>query len=107
MKKFRLVVILLLSAITFLIFGNDDKDDIHTIRILIPKIALLDIESVNAQNITLKMLSPSESGDPLMSASDNRIWLNVTSVIESIPIPPLIRPLIAWSRPFPAPFTTT
>ncbi len=83
MKIFRLVVILLLSAITFLIYGDDDKDDIHTIRILIPKIALLDIESVNTKNITLKMLSPSEAGNPLMSASDNRIWLNVTSVIES------------------------
>ena len=83
MKTFRLVVVFLLSVITFMIYADDDKDDIHTIRILIPKIALLDIESVNTKNITLKMLSPSEAGDALMSASDNRIWLNVTSVIES------------------------
>ena len=83
MKIFRLILVFLLFVTTFTIYGDDDKNDIHTIRILIPKIALLDIESVNTKNITLKMLSPSESGDPLMSTSDNRIWLNVTSVIES------------------------
>jgi len=82
-KTIRIALVFLLFSNTFLIFADDEKDDIHTVRIIIPKVALLDIESVNTKNITLKMVSPSEPGDPLMSASDNRIWLNVTSVIES------------------------
>jgi len=82
-KIIRTALVFLLFTLTFLIFADDEKDDIHTVRIIIPKVALLDIEAVNTKNITLKMISPSEPGDPLMSVSDNRIWLNVTSVIES------------------------
>jgi hypothetical protein len=64
-------------------FGDDGDKDLHTVRIVIPKVALLDIESENTRNITLKMVAPQEAGDPLLSASDNRIWLNVTSIAES------------------------
>jgi len=66
-----------------IIYSDDENNDIHTVRIIIPKIALLDIESENTKNITLKLISPEEAGDPLLSATDERIWLNVTSIVES------------------------
>lgn len=82
-NKIRLILVLFVFAgITFL-YGNDDKDDIHTVKIFIPKVALLDIESGDAKDITLKMMAPEEAGDPLLSTTNNRIWLNVTSVVET------------------------
>ena len=80
--NFKILATLLILGFT-LIFCADDNKDIHTIRIVVPKVALLDIESENTRNITLKMVAPQEAGDALLSASDDRIWLNVTSIVES------------------------
>lgn len=67
----------------FSLYGKDSESTSHSLRIIIPKVVLLDIESANTKNITLKMNSPSEAGEPLISAIDNRLWLNVTSIVES------------------------
>ena len=69
--------------ITSLLIGKDINHASHTVSIIIPKIALLDIESESTNNITLQMKSPAESGDKLVNATDKSIWLNVTSVTES------------------------
>ena len=79
----QLKVVFLLFVITCILCGKDINHASHTISIVIPKIALLDIESVSTNNITLQMISPTEPGDHLISATDNSIWLNVTSVTES------------------------
>lgn len=63
--------------------AKDNSAANHTVTIFIPKIALLDIESVTPQNITLTMASPSEAGDPILSNTDNNLWLNVTSITTS------------------------
>ena len=81
-QVFRLTVLFLLLTITSLIYGKSNSAT-HSIRIIIQKVALLDIESATSKNLTLKMASPQEAGEALISASDNRIWLNVTSVVES------------------------
>jgi len=70
-------------AITCLGLSKDTNIASHTVRIVIPKIALLDIESVSTNEITLKMVPPSEPGNSLADAMDKSIWLNVTSVAES------------------------
>ncbi len=62
---------------------KDDGGDYHTVTIIIPNIALLDIESVTSKDITLTMSSPSEAGNPILSNVDNNLWLNVTSIIGS------------------------
>lgn len=66
-----------------MLYGEDSESASHDLRIIIQKVVLMDIESASTKNIILKMDSPSEAGDPLISAVDNRLWLNVTSVIES------------------------
>ena len=73
---------IIITAGLFFAYSDDGNKDLHTIRIVIPKVALLDIESENTRNITLKMVTPQEAGDPLLSSSDDRIWLNVTSIAE-------------------------
>ena len=79
----QLILVSLFFAITCLVFGKDTNIASHSIKIVIPKIALLDIESVSAKDITLKMVPPSEPGNSLVDAMDKSIWLNVTSVAES------------------------
>lgn len=82
-SKIRLILILFVFAGIAFLYSDDDKDDIHTVKIIIPKVALLDIESGDAKDITLKMVAPEEAGNPLLGATDDRIWLNVTSVVET------------------------
>jgi len=84
----RLINIIRLSFVIIIISGtllisNDNSGANHTVTIVIPKIALLDIESVTSKDITLTMASPLEAGDPLLSNINNNLWLNVTSVITS------------------------
>ena len=81
-RKPNFIIVVVIFIIALFIYGDDEKDDLHTISIIIPKIALLDIESVNSKNVKLKMEAPQEAGDPLISATDDRIWLNITSVVE-------------------------
>jgi len=78
----RLSFVIIIISGTLLI-SNDNSGANHTVTIVIPKIALLDIESVTSKDITLTMASPLEAGDPLLSNINNNLWLNVTSVITS------------------------
>ena len=66
-----------------ILVSNDNGNGSHNIRIVIPKIALLDIESENSKNIILKMTSPIEAGDPIQGNNDNSLWLNITSIVNS------------------------
>jgi len=76
-------LIFLFFTFTCLLYSKDTNNTSHTIRVIIPKIAKLDIESASSNNITLEMLSPSEPGNSLESTTDNSIWLNISSVAES------------------------
>ncbi len=78
--KLSIVIIIISST---LLISKDNDGDYHTVTIIIPNIALLDIESVTSKDITLTMSSPSEAGNPILSNIDNNLWLNVTSIIGS------------------------
>lgn len=82
---FHIIRILLVIFITSssILMSNDGSNGSHNIRIVIPKVALLDIESENSKNIILEMTSPIEAGDPIQGNIDNSIWLNVTSIVNS------------------------
>jgi hypothetical protein len=83
-KNHQSKLIFLLFTLACLLYGKDTNNTSHTISVIVPKIALLDIESDISNDITLEILSPSEAGNSLQqSATNNNLWLNVTSVAES------------------------
>lgn len=66
-------------------FAQDTETDSHNVTITIPEIALLDLESNTAKNITLIGEHSGEAGDPLdfSNATDDSIWLNYSSIVGS------------------------
>jgi len=78
----RLSFVIIIISSTLLI-SKDNDGAYHTVTIVIPKVALLDIESVTSKDITLTMAPPSEAGNPILSNIDNNLWLNVTSIVAS------------------------
>ena len=80
--KFRILLVIIFISGTLLI-SKDYNGTNHTVTIIVPKVALLDIESVTSKDLSLTMISPSEAGNPILSSSDNRIWLDVTSIVGS------------------------
>ncbi len=66
------------------ILSQDKPYDNHSVTIVVPKVAMLDIESTASKNIALTLSAPSEAGEIAQkSIDDDRIWLNVTSVVEN------------------------
>ena len=61
--------------------SQDHFNDKHSVTIIVPKVAMLDIESTTSNNLILTMTSPTEAGDRILNISDDKIWLNVTSVV--------------------------
>ncbi len=78
----RLSIVIIIICGTLLI-SKDNSGASHTIKIVIPKIASLNIESVTSNDITLTMASQSEGGDPILSNINNNLRLNVTSFFGS------------------------
>ena len=64
-------------------YSQDDETDFHNVSISIPTIALLDIESVGGNDITLTMDTPNEAGNALADQTNSSLWLNITSIIAS------------------------
>lgn len=61
----------------------DIETDNHNITLAVPQIALLDIESASGIDISVTLVAPEEAGDPMASQTDNSLWLNVTSIVNS------------------------
>jgi hypothetical protein len=78
--RFSLVIIFISGT---LLISRDNSGASHTVTIVIPKIALLEIESVPSSDITLTMASPSEAQASILSNIDNNLQLNVTSFFGS------------------------
>ena len=74
-----LLAVLVLSIST----AYSQNSDSHTVSIVIPEIAMLDIESASLNDITLTMVAPGEAGETLADQTDNSLWLNVTSIVAS------------------------
>ena len=83
MKSLKKVSIALLVVGMSVAFAQDTNSDFHKVSIVIPQIALLDIEPDDSKNIQLSLAAPTEAGDPLEDKSDNSLWLNVTSIVSS------------------------
>jgi hypothetical protein len=76
-------VIAIICLLSTLLYTGDSNSASHTIRIIVPEVALLDIESEYNKNIPLLFTAPSESGEPITSSSNSDLWLNVTSIVSS------------------------
>lgn len=77
-----------LSAIILLVglsvgFAQDSNSDNHKVSIVIPQIALLDIEPEASKDISIEMTAPTEAGETLSDKTDDNLWLNVTSIVAS------------------------
>ena len=65
-----------------LLQAQDTNTDAHDVTVVVPEVALLDIE--DGSNITLTITAPTEAGLPVgFSAEDNTQWLNYSSIIGS------------------------
>lgn len=78
----KISIVLLVLGMT-VAFAQDNNSDNHKVSIVIPQIALLDIEPEASKDISISMSAPTEAGDPLSEETDNNLWLNVTSIVSS------------------------
>lgn len=83
MKIGRKIQIVLLVLLLTVAFAQDSNTDNHKVKLIIPQVALLDIESAGSNDIELDMEAPTEAGDKLAEQTDNSLWLNVTSIVSS------------------------
>lgn len=80
----RILLAILVVSISTAYAQDDTNTDKHQVSIVIPTIALLDIESAGPNNIiSITLDTPTEAGDALADKTDNSLWLNVTSIIVS------------------------
>ncbi len=77
----QLVIAVLIVSMS--IAYSDGLTDNHKVTIIIPEIALLDIEPQASKDITVTMTAPTEAGNPLASSTDKNLWLNVTSIVAT------------------------
>lgn len=80
-------LLLAFAATVLLNYSNlnaqDSNTDGHNLTVVIPEVALLDIE-INGP-VTLSPAAPEEAGDPIdfTSVDDNSLWLNYSSIVGS------------------------
>jgi len=63
-------------------YAQDTNSDNHLVSIVIPEIALLDIEPQGSKDISISLDAPTEAGDAFADKTDNSLWLNVTSIVS-------------------------
>lgn len=85
MKKLKRFAIL--STLTILAFGakaQDSRTDNHAITIVVPNVALLDLETSVAKDFTASFTHSGEAGDKLTAPSSNTdLWLNYSSILPA------------------------
>jgi hypothetical protein len=83
MKK-NLIGFLAIAAmfIYFPLFSQDGPTDNHLLKVTIPEVAIVDIESSGSKDIELVAVAPTEAGDPMtFTATNNTLWLNYSSIV--------------------------
>lgn len=79
---------LLLGLLSLTTYAQDTNIDTHTIALIVPEVALLDLESATGTAISLGVIAPTEAGLPVTFSSANTdLWLNYSSIIGSITEP--------------------
>ena len=82
MKQIKKILLAALVLSISTVYSQSNTDN-HQVSIVIPEIAMLDIESASLNDITLTMVAPGEAGETLADQTDNSLWLNVTSIVAS------------------------
>lgn len=82
MKKV-IILFLVFFCLGFSSFGQDGVTDNHTVTVVIPEVALVDVEPAASKNISLEYVAPTEAGDPITGANDGSLWLNYSSIKSS------------------------
>ncbi len=81
MNRIQKLLIIILLVNTVLI-SKDYNGGSHSITIVFPKTALLDIGSEGVEDISFSMNDPYMNGKFLSNSSGNRIWIDVTSIVD-------------------------
>ncbi len=83
MKHLKNVLVLIVLLLTSQeLIAQDDAGGNSTVKITIPEVAIVDLESSTGKNISLTINAPQEAGlaVDMTEASDSSIWLNYSSV---------------------------
>lgn len=84
MKNLAIILVAALAIFTTTnTFAQDSKNAGHNVKVQIPNVALIDIESNGNSTIALAPEAPKEAGEFLdfSNAQDKSLWLNISSVI--------------------------
>lgn len=84
MKKLTFAIIALLGMSFGASAQTVDNTDDHTVTVIVPDVALLDIETTGpAKGFSLEFLKPTEEGNGLTApASNSTTWLNYSSIVK-------------------------
>jgi hypothetical protein len=85
MKVFnRLTILTALTILGFSAQAQDTRTDNHIITIVVPNIAILDLETGVNKNFTATLATTVEAGDKVeLPAANTDLWLNYSSIIPS------------------------
>ncbi|SDW40400.1 hypothetical protein SAMN05444411_101651 [Lutibacter oricola] len=82
MKISKLFIAAVLFIATSNAFAQDTEKDSHSLKLGVPQVALLDIESTVAKAISLKATAPTEAGEKVeFNQSNSDLWLNYSSIV--------------------------
>lgn len=84
--KISLLAALAICSLQFKAFAQDTQTDNHQITVVIPNIALLDLETSVAKNFTATYVQPTplEAGEKINTPANNTdLWLNYSSIIPT------------------------
>ena len=85
-KRFSLVsfmFVVMLAGFSGRAVAQDTQTDNHQISVVVPVVALLDLETSATRNFTASFTKPTndEAGEKILAPADNNtIWLNYTSI---------------------------
>ena len=80
-QKLVFAAVLVVATSTSM-FAQDKNEDSHTLTLGIPEVALLDIESVSSNAISLKATAPTEAGEKVtFNQTNSDLWINYSSIV--------------------------
>jgi len=83
-NKFKHIVLVVLMLVTPLVKAQTDNEASHSLKIFIPEVALLSIQSSSSTNIVFKAKAEPVVGKAvLFNETNNSIWINYSSIIGS------------------------
>lgn len=80
-KKQSIIYVLLWILILFLPIDLNAQTANSSLQLVIPEVALLDIEPAGNNNITITPQAPDEAGDALVLQANTDTWMNYTSCV--------------------------